>query len=149
LFTGTLYLHVCHYGFVKHHRMSRHAQEHVSKKPKKMENTKCGDWVFMEYSSIETHTRCFLFQIDKEIDNEIYQDLMDFENSGETIVMDFCNPYDIRNLKPAKNWTQNNISLWEEFCNKHRTDDALIVQNVRNLKKLETARWWIVFKSSD
>lgn len=89
----------------------------------------------MEYSSIETHTRCFLFQIDKEIDNEIYQDLMDFETSGETIVMDFCNPYDSRNLKPAKNWTQNKISLWEDFCNKHQTDDALIVQNVRKLEK--------------
>ena len=130
--------------------MSGHTAEPVSKKQKysDVEKTKTGDWIFMEHSSIETHTRCFLFQIDKETDNEIYQDLLDFETSGEVIVMDFCNPFDIRNLKPAKSWTQHKISLWEDFCNEHRTDDALIVQNVRNLKKLETA-WWIVFKSSD
>jgi hypothetical protein len=127
--------------------------EHVCKKHKKLEHTvdhiKKEDWVFMEYSSMRSHTKCFLFLVVQEDDAEIYQDLLDFEVADEIIVMDFSNTYDIRNLRPKKNWTSVKISLWENFCIQNRTDDNMILQDIKNLKNLEKARWWVTCKSSD
>jgi len=92
----------------------------------------------VQHARKHKNTRCILLPIHNDIDYGLYQDLLDFGTSGEIIVMDFCNPCDIRDLY-----------AWKEFFNEHRTDDALIVQTVRNLEKPETARCRIVFKSSD
>lgn len=65
----------------------------------------------VQHARKHKNTRCILLPIHNDIDYGLYQDLLDFGTSGEIIVMDFCNPCDIRDLEPTKKWTHGRSFL--------------------------------------